>query len=109
MRHHPPMPCWPHVDLRTVEEFGRASLIDVLSATSEQVATICYTSGTTGQPKGVVLTHGALAQAAHGFMYQFNMDQETTLISFLPLAHIYQAGIQNVYVLECKLTSVLDP
>ncbi|KAM5538994.1 hypothetical protein V8D89_007217 [Ganoderma adspersum] len=73
-----------------LEEFGRANLIDLLPATSEQVATICYTSGTTGLPKGVVLTHGALAQAAHGYLYQFNMDNETTLISFLPLAHIYQ-------------------
>ena len=76
----------------TVGEFGRANLIPVLPATSEQVATICYTSGTTGQPKGVVLTHGSLAQAAHGYMYQFQMDNETTLMSFLPLAHIYQVS-----------------
>ena len=75
-----------------MEEFGRANLIPVLPATSEQVATICYTSGTTGQPKGVVLTHGSLAQAAHGYMYQFQMDNETTLMSFLPLAHIYQVS-----------------
>ena len=81
-----------------MEEFGRANLIPVLPATSEQVATICYTSGTTGQPKGVVLTHGSLAQAAHGYMYQFQMDNETTLISFLPLAHIYQVsfGIHRI-------------
>ena len=78
-----------------MEEFGRANLIPVLPATSEQVATICYTSGTTGQPKGVVLTHGSLAQAAHGYMYQFQMDNETTLISFLPLAHIYQVSFGN--------------
>ena len=82
----------------SVEEFGRANLIPVLPATSEQVATIYYTSGTTGQPKGVVLTHGSLAPAAHGYMYQFQMDNETTLISFLPLAHIYQVsfGIRNI-------------
>ena len=79
----------------SVEEFGRANLIPVLPATSEQVATICYTSGTTGQPKGVVLTHGSLAQAAHGYMYQFQMDNETTLMSFLPLAHIYQVSFGN--------------
>ena len=86
-----------------MEEFGRANLIDLLPATSEQVATICYTSGTTGLPKGVVLTHGALAQAAHGYMYQFDMDNETTLMSFLPLAHIYQVSI-GVYVLVSNLT-----
>ncbi len=76
-----------------MEEFGRANPIDILPVTSEQVATICYTSGTTGLPKGVVLTHGALAQATQGYMYQFDMDHETTLMSFLPLAHIYQVNI----------------
>ncbi|TBU65954.1 acetyl-CoA synthetase-like protein [Dichomitus squalens] len=81
-----------------LEELGRANLIPVLPATSEQIATICYTSGTTGQPKGVVLTHGSLAQAAHGYMYQFQLDNETTLMSFLPLAHIYQRVMELVAI-----------
>ena len=43
-------------------------------------------------PKGVVISHGAMAQAVHGYLHQFEMDSETTMMSFLPLAHIYEVS-----------------
>ena len=39
---------------------------------------------------GVVITHGSMAQAVHGYLHQFSLDNETTMLSFLPLAHIYE-------------------
>ncbi|TFK88691.1 acetyl-CoA synthetase-like protein [Polyporus arcularius HHB13444] len=77
-------------ELAELEEFGRANLVEVLPATAEQIATICYTSGTTGLPKGVVITHGAMAQAVYGYLHQFELTSDTTMMSFLPLAHIYE-------------------
>jgi len=56
---------------------------------SEDVATIVYTSGTTGIPKGAVLTHDNItftAQSVYGST-QILEDDETLL--FLPLAHIF--------------------
>ncbi|XP_010523913.1 PREDICTED: long chain acyl-CoA synthetase 1 isoform X2 [Tarenaya hassleriana] len=57
------------------------------------VCTIMYTSGTSGEPKGVVLTHEAVAVFVRGvdlFMDQFDdkMTTDDVYLSFLPLAHI---------------------
>ncbi|KAI8998742.1 acetyl-CoA synthetase-like protein [Trametes punicea] len=78
------------MELAELEEFGRANLIDVIQPTTDQIATICYTSGTTGDPKGVVITQGAMAQAIHSYLYMLTLSIETTMLSFLPLAHVYE-------------------
>ncbi|KAI9064324.1 acetyl-CoA synthetase-like protein [Trametes sanguinea] len=85
-------------DLSELEELGRANPVDVIPATADQVATICYTSGTTGQPKGVVISHGSMAQAVYGYLHQFSLDNETTMLSFLPLAHIYERVMELITV-----------
>ncbi|KAI0807133.1 acetyl-CoA synthetase-like protein [Fomes fomentarius] len=85
-------------ELSELEEFGRANLTEVIPPTADSVATICYTSGTTGLPKGVVISHGAMAQAVYGYLHQFQMDNETTMMSFLPLAHIYERVMELIAV-----------
>jgi len=69
------------------------------SIRSSDLATIVYTSGTTGQPKGCALTHANLVAtvrnvgAADGVRdFVFNDTQSTLL--FLPLAHILARIIQ---------------
>ncbi|GAB2953934.1 AMP-dependent synthetase/ligase [Streptomyces pseudoechinosporeus] len=68
--------------------------------TPDTPATICYTSGTTGQPKGCVLTHANLhAEAAntvellHPIFKEITGQAASTLL-FLPLAHILGRTIQ---------------
>ncbi|KAL1950764.1 hypothetical protein VTO73DRAFT_5888 [Trametes versicolor] len=77
-------------DIAEVEEFGRANLIDIIPATSSTLATICYTSGTSGVPKGVLLSHGNMAVAAYAFMHHIDVQGDRTAMAFLPLAHIYE-------------------
>ncbi|CAF5125656.1 unnamed protein product, partial [Rotaria socialis] len=57
---------------------------------------ICYTSGTTGLPKGAMLTHKnvvCLAQAATEVFSPVFTELET-IISYLPLAHSYEQTIE---------------
>ncbi|MFF9043213.1 AMP-dependent synthetase/ligase [Streptomyces parvulus] len=68
--------------------------------TPDAVATVCYTSGTTGRPKGCVLTHANLhAEAAntvellHPIFKEVTGQTASTLL-FLPLAHILGRTIQ---------------
>lgn len=77
----------------------------------EDLAVICYTSGTTGNPKGAMLTHGNIIANVSAVMFQlvkidenyffvyndlFRLQSEyaphsgDTMISFLPLAHMFE-------------------
>ncbi|OQV24778.1 Long-chain-fatty-acid--CoA ligase 6 [Hypsibius exemplaris] len=58
------------------------------------IATICYTSGTTGIPKGVVLTHRNVVAAVCATMIQIGevgTRQTDSMVSFLPLSHMLTA------------------
>ncbi|HEV2424536.1 MAG TPA: long-chain fatty acid--CoA ligase [Terriglobia bacterium] len=54
------------------------------------VATILYTSGTTGNPKGVILTHSNVASNVEAALQIFPNELRGTEMSFLPLSHILQ-------------------
>ncbi|MBN6041520.1 long-chain fatty acid--CoA ligase [Amycolatopsis sp. 195334CR] len=60
------------------------------SVRSTDTATIVYTSGTTGRPKGVELTHHNLLAEIQGAIQAFPqlMEQGNSLLVFLPLAHV---------------------
>ncbi|NEB02034.1 AMP-dependent synthetase/ligase [Streptomyces sp. SID13726] len=68
--------------------------------TPDTIATICYTSGTTGRPKGCVLTHANLhAEAANTVellhpIFKEVTDQTASTLLFLPLAHIMGRTLQ---------------
>ncbi len=67
------------------------------AATPLDLATLVYTSGTTGRPKGCMLTHGnfmfELAVATTELSELFEDDDASTLL-FLPLAHVFARVIQ---------------
>ena len=51
------------------------------------LASIVYTSGTTGRPKGVMLSHHNMLSVAHGSLTLLDCYQEDVFLSFLPLSH----------------------
>ena len=64
----------------------------------EDPATIIYTAGTTGEPKGAVLTHGNITSDVDGCLQVFGYEAADRYLSFLPLCHIFErmAGLYSV-------------
>jgi long-chain acyl-CoA synthetase len=56
----------------------------------KDVATFCYTSGTTGDPKGALLTHENFISAMAGMQAIFKPEAFDRHLSYLPLAHIFE-------------------
>ncbi|MFI1366370.1 AMP-dependent synthetase/ligase [Streptomyces griseochromogenes] len=50
--------------------------------------TVVYTSGTSGPPKGVELSHAAVRAAGHAFLARVPLPAGARLVSYLPMAHI---------------------
>ena len=56
----------------------------------DECVSIVYTSGTTGRPKGVMLSHRNLVFDAHAHAVRHIMDWHHIALSFLPLCHAYE-------------------
>ena len=59
----------------------------------DEVMTLVYTSGTTGQPKGAVHTYGSYGFAANNAVETIGLGTHDRAISFLPLAHVAERVI----------------
>ncbi|KAH9765113.1 Long chain acyl-CoA synthetase 6 (peroxisomal) [Citrus sinensis] len=77
---------------------GRSNLQPFSPPKPDDVATICYTSGTTGTPKGAVLSHGNLIASVAGATLGTKFYPSDVYISYLPLAHIYERANQVMTV-----------
>lgn len=56
----------------------------------DDVFTIVYTSGTTGEPKGVMLSHNNMISNVKGIMSFFQFSSTDCSVSFLPLSHVFE-------------------
>lgn len=76
---------------------GKASNAEIHPAKPDDVCIICYTSGTTGMPKGAMIQHKALlAEVDILTACDFHLKFEDIYMSFLPLAHIMEQLIMTV-------------
>ncbi len=64
----------------------------------EDIATLIYTSGTTGNPKGVMLSHANLVTNCINCTPLVQSAPHDRALSFLPLCHIYERTVMNLYV-----------
>lgn len=95
------------VEVMSLDEFkeiGKRNKRNPTKPKPETIYVICHTSGTTGRPKGVEMSHGSLLAAVSGIFtswtiaYKWKFGQEDTYFSFLSLAHIYEHLMQTLTI-----------
>ncbi|HHH48467.1 MAG TPA: long-chain fatty acid--CoA ligase [Gammaproteobacteria bacterium] len=105
--------CEPNViyprmmSLQAWEREGAREGSDQLALASPQpgdLATIVYTSGTTGRPKGVMLSHRNILSNAHSALPSFPIYREDVLLSFLPLSHMLERTLGYYIPVMCGST-----
>ena len=74
-----------------LEALGEKNFVPSVIPAPSDIASLIYTSGTTSDPKGVLLTHGNFASNARaGYRrYKNDLDQNSVSLSILPWAHSY--------------------
>jgi long-chain acyl-CoA synthetase len=77
-------------DMRDVEAIGEKSPRPYHPPRPEDTITINYTSGTTGNPKGVMLSHSNAVAATSSSLTLIPQGGTDIICSYLPLAHIFQ-------------------
>jgi malonyl-CoA/methylmalonyl-CoA synthetase len=83
-----------HVQQISISELVTSSqklpdTFDDVERSADDLATILYTSGTTGKSKGAMLTHGNLDFNARGLVKFWDFNSEDVLLHILPIFHIH--------------------
>ncbi|XP_041089644.1 long-chain-fatty-acid--CoA ligase 1-like isoform X3 [Polyodon spathula] len=86
------------LQFRDIMEQGRQNHKAPVPPSPDDLAVVCFTSGTTGKPKGAMITHGNIASNTSSVIKilegSFVIRQEDVTISYLPLAHMFERMIQ---------------
>jgi long-chain acyl-CoA synthetase len=68
----------------------QAGEFEVVAVEDDALATICYTSGTSGRPKGVMLTHGNILANVSACDHLNIARSDDVFLSLLPLSHMFE-------------------
>jgi long-chain acyl-CoA synthetase len=74
---------------------GQPDHLSIVERGDDDLAVILYTSGTTGRPKGVALSHANLASNARAAASLYELDRTAWSLMVLPLSHSYGLTVMN--------------
>ena len=78
------------LDFRSALLQSCGAQIECRSHSAQDIATVVYTSGTTGNPKGVMLSHENIVSNAQAVMTRFRVTPDDVTVSYLPLCHMFE-------------------
>ncbi|KAG6621302.1 putative long-chain-fatty-acid-CoA ligase [Phytophthora cinnamomi] len=86
--------------LDDVVEIGKNHPAEADPPKPEDLSTICYTSGTTGTPKGVLVTHANFVSAVNAYRPMIKANRDDVYFSFLPLPHVAERFLHAMMITE---------
>jgi len=95
-----------YITLKSLYEHGKKlydnqkyDLNELIKETDEDdLFSVIYTSGNTGLPKGVELTHKNIISQLHNINADFHINSKDRALSLLPLAHIFERAVMSFYL-----------
>ncbi len=74
-----------------MDEGAKAPLVELPELDADTILSFCYTSGTTGDPKAAIISHGNIVSLIGGALNVLpSMSTTDVHLSYLPLPHIYE-------------------
>ncbi|POY70557.1 hypothetical protein BMF94_6471 [Rhodotorula taiwanensis] len=84
------------LDMVELEALGEQHKVAHRPPTPEMNINFCYTSGTTGNPKGAILLHRNIAGVVVSTQHGHSIAEDSVLLSYLPLSHVYEFFVEVI-------------
>ena len=85
-------------DRHSVADANDAAIAHCIERRPEQLAAMLYTSGTTGQPKAVMLSHGNLAANTDAIVSYLQLSRGDSVVSVMPFHYAYGSSVLHTHL-----------